>query len=66
MKQVASGKKKKSKAQERLAVLRLELDYELAVLYEAIQEKNEKQMKKCKQKLHELRNEFIQLKEYTS
>lgn len=48
-------------AEERIPVLRLELDYELATLYEAMTEKNEEKMIKCKKKLEKLRQEMIEL-----
>lgn len=47
--------------EERIPVLRLELDYELALLYEAMQEKDEYKMKKCKEKLEQLRHEMLML-----
>lgn len=56
----ASGRKKFEK--ERTAVLRLELDYELAMLYEAIQENNEKQKTKSKERLEKIRLELLTLK----
>ncbi len=56
----ASGRKKFEK--ERTAVLRLELDYELAMLYEAIQENNEKQKTKSKERLEKIRSELLTLK----
>ncbi len=45
----------------RAAVLRLELDYELATLQEAIEEKNEKKQAICKQKLERIRKELMKL-----
>ncbi|HZG70876.1 MAG TPA: hypothetical protein VEY51_04990 [Chondromyces sp.] len=62
MKQLMNSVKKQYKSQEKLAVLRLELDYELAVLFEAMQEKNEGKITKCKKKLNDLRNELMELK----
>jgi hypothetical protein len=53
---------KKTSDKERTAVLRLEMDYELATLFEAIEEKNEKKMKDCKQKLEKIRQELLRLK----
>ena len=53
---------KKAVEKERTAVLRLEMDYELATLFEAIGEKNEKKMKECKQKLEKIRQELVRLK----
>ena len=41
MKQVMNSSKKTSDKLERIAVLRLELDYELAVLFEAMEENDD-------------------------
>jgi len=62
MKQLMNTSLKKAGEKERTAVLRLEMDYELAVLFEAIEEKNEKKVKECKQKLEKIRLELIRLK----
>ncbi|WP_066371886.1 hypothetical protein [Neobacillus fumarioli] len=62
MKQLMNTSLKKAREKERTAVLRLEMDYELAVLFEAIEEKNEKKVKECKQKLEKIRLELIRLK----
>lgn len=62
MKQLMNTSLKKAGEKERTAVLRLELDYELAVLFEAIEEKNERKMKECKQKLEKIRQELLRLK----
>ncbi len=45
----------------RIGVLKLELDYELATLYEAMQKKDHKKKLECKQKLEKLRKEWIKL-----
>jgi ABC-type phosphate transport system auxiliary subunit len=45
-------------------VLRLELDYELASLYSAMQENNEKEMEKCKKRLKEIQDELDGLHAY--
>jgi hypothetical protein len=47
--------------EKRIAVLKLELDYELATLYEAINENDEKKKRICKQKIEMIRQEMIQL-----
>lgn len=60
MKQVLKVLSRKD-GEERIPVLRLELDYELATLYEAILEKNEEKMNECKKKLEKLRQEMIKL-----
>ncbi|MED3627737.1 hypothetical protein P4478_11745 [Bacillus subtilis] len=45
----------------RVAVWRLEVDYELATLYEAMQKENEEQIEQSKNKLERLRKEWIRL-----
>ncbi|MCP1143892.1 hypothetical protein D1B33_02715 [Lysinibacillus yapensis] len=45
-------------------VLRLELDYELASLYAAMQEKDEKEMEKSKKRLKEIQDELDGLHAY--
>ncbi|MDQ0177014.1 hypothetical protein [Bacillus chungangensis] len=62
MKQIVHASRKKTSQQERLAVLRLELDYELAVLFEAMQESNEEQKELSKQKLKKIRMELLKLR----
>jgi NAD(P)H-nitrite reductase large subunit len=64
MKQLMNTSLKKASEKERTAVLRLEMDYELATLFEAIEEKNEKKMKECKQKLEKIRLELLRLKAF--
>ncbi|UVI27886.1 hypothetical protein [Paenibacillus spongiae] len=49
------------RAEERAAVLRYELDYELSVLYEAIQEGREEDASSSTERLNQLRIEMIQL-----
>ncbi len=44
-----------------MAVLRLELDYELATLYEAMMENDEEKKKECKRRLEKLRQELMRL-----
>lgn len=51
-------------SEERIPVLRLELDYELALLYEAIHENNHIKKCKCIKRLTELRREMILLEEW--
>ncbi|WP_044894061.1 hypothetical protein [Bacillus alveayuensis] len=60
MKKVANGFKR-ADGEKRIAVLRLELDYELATLYEAMLENDEEKKKECKRKLEKLRQEMIRL-----
>jgi hypothetical protein len=62
MEQVMSLVKKKAIEKERKAVLRMEMDYELAVLFEAMGENNEMKKNKSKEKLEEIRQELLTLK----
>ena len=62
MKQLMNTTLKKAVDKERTAVLRLEMDYELATLFEAIEENNDKKTKDCKQKLEKIRQELLRLK----
>ncbi|KMY49309.1 hypothetical protein ACIQD3_05820 [Peribacillus loiseleuriae] len=63
MKQVMNqAMKAKEVEKHRKAVLRMEMDYELATLFEAIEEDNEQKKKQCKQKLERIRNELLRLK----
>lgn len=45
-------------------ILRLELDYELASLFEAMQVKNEKEMDQSKKRLKEIQEELESLHAY--
>ncbi|WP_430507897.1 hypothetical protein [Rossellomorea marisflavi] len=54
--------KKRDVQQQRLNVLRLEMDYELAVLFEAIQLNDEQLQSNSKQKLMGIREELMKLK----
>ncbi|CAI6256268.1 hypothetical protein DFO69_2545 [Bacillus subtilis] len=51
----------KEEKNNRVAVWRLEVDYELATLYEAMQKENEEQIEQSKNKLERLRKEWIRL-----
>ncbi|MFD2679878.1 hypothetical protein [Bacillus seohaeanensis] len=62
MKQVMNTSKKRDIHQQRLAVLRLEMDYELAVLFEAMEADNKDIQMKSKEKLMKIREELIRLK----
>jgi hypothetical protein len=62
VKQLMNTTLKKSGDKERIAVLRLEMDYELSTLFEAIEENDEKKVKDCKQKLEKIRQELLRLK----
>ncbi|MBS4207769.1 hypothetical protein [Bacillus sp. FJAT-50079] len=61
MKQVMNTYRKKNQDRQRLAVLQLELNYELAVLFDALQDGNEEMKLKSKQKLEKIREELIKL-----
>lgn len=52
---------KRRDSEERIPVLRLELDYELATLFEAMSNCDQIQIDKSKQKLKELRREMLLL-----
>ncbi|MCH1623935.1 hypothetical protein [Fredinandcohnia quinoae] len=60
MKQVINVLKRKD-GEKRLAVIRLEVDYELATLYDAIIENDETKKTECIQKLEKLRQEMVLL-----
>ncbi|MBM7659520.1 hypothetical protein JOC85_000287 [Bacillus mesophilus] len=60
MKQVLNHLKK-AEAERRISVLRLEIDYELATLYDAMTEKDTKLKAECKRKLEKLRLEMNRL-----
>ncbi|MDR4886650.1 hypothetical protein RGU12_03680 [Fredinandcohnia sp. QZ13] len=60
MKQVINDLKRKD-GEKRLAVLRLEVDYELATLYDAMIENDEVKKAECKKKLQKLSKEIIKL-----
>lgn len=51
-------------AEERIPVLRLELDYELYMLYEAIEENDEQKKNRALKRLYELRQELLLLEEF--
>jgi hypothetical protein len=52
---------KRNDAEKRIPVLRLEIDYELATLHDAMIAKNEHIINECKEKLEELRQEMFRL-----
>ncbi|COI03566.1 Uncharacterised protein [Streptococcus pneumoniae] len=52
---------KRTDAEKRIPVLRLELDYELATLYDAMMEDDKQKKEECVQKLEVLRLEMIRL-----
>lgn len=62
MKQLINSTRKKNGELQRTAVLRLEMDYELATLFDAMSESDKPKMKECKQKLERIRQELLRLK----
>ena len=52
---------KREEAENRLKVLKFEIDYELLTLHDAIIEGNEKQIKQSKEKLEKYRKELLEL-----
>jgi hypothetical protein len=63
MKQVMNqALRAKEVEKHRAAVLRMEMDYELSTLFDAINEENEKKKNQCKKKLERIRNELLRLK----
>jgi hypothetical protein len=60
MKQIVKHGQKETK-NNRVAVWRLEVDYELATLFEALQNQDEEQIDYSKRKLERLRKEWIRL-----
>jgi hypothetical protein len=60
MDQVIAALKRRD-AEERIPVLRLELDYELATLYDALQEKDKVQIRRSTERLKQLRREMLLL-----
>ncbi|KAB2335266.1 hypothetical protein [Bacillus mesophilum] len=62
MKQLVNSTKAKKSEKERTAVLRMELDYELATLFDAMTSENDKLKTTTKQKLEKIRHELLKLK----
>ena len=58
MKQVVHVIRKADVEKEYVKVLHLELDYELATLFDAIQQDDEKQVMKSTNRLHEIHREL--------
>ena len=61
MKQVDHVIRKADVEKEFLKVLNLELDYELATLYDALEEEDSKQIEKSKKRLAEIHSELEKL-----
>jgi hypothetical protein len=64
LKQVINTTHKKNGDNEKTAVLRLEMDYELATLFEAMTEWDVEKIVECKTKLEKIRLELIRLKAF--
>ncbi len=47
--------------EKRIPILRMELDYELALLYEAMLENSTHKIDQCKSRLKEIRREMLML-----
>ncbi|WP_313801479.1 hypothetical protein [Cytobacillus sp.] len=62
MKQLINSVKNSPGEKERTAVLRLEMDYELATLFEAMNTQDEKMKTQSKQRLERIRQELLRLK----
>ncbi|MFD1735658.1 hypothetical protein ACFSCX_03685 [Bacillus salitolerans] len=60
MKQLVNTNKR-TDVEKRIPVLRLEVDYELATLYEALMSKDDQAIRECKRKLEKLRSELMKL-----
>ncbi|NGP44392.1 hypothetical protein G4V62_05270 [Bacillaceae bacterium SIJ1] len=65
MKQLMASLQKEN-AERRLPVLRMEIDYELATLFEALQNQNKKKIQDSKRKLELYRREWLMLVHETS
>ena len=62
MKQLINSTRKRNDERQRTAVLRLEMNYELATLYDAMNDADKPKMKECKQTLERIRQELVRLK----
>ncbi|MGM8211888.1 hypothetical protein ACLIBH_03730 [Virgibacillus sp. W0430] len=60
MKYVMEALRRKEE-QERLPVIRMEIDYELATLYDAMQERDTVQIIKSKERLRQLRLQKVKI-----
>lgn len=60
MKQVIQTLRRQD-AEKRIPVVRMEIDYELATLHQAILQNDYGTIKTCKERLEKLRQEMIQL-----
>lgn len=55
---------KRTDAEKRIPVLRMEIDYELSNLHEAILDEDLDRIEQCKRKLSELRKEMLLLEAF--
>lgn len=53
--------REKINGRKRVNVIKMEIDYELLTLHDAIQDGDEEQIKKSKERLSQLRNEWVML-----
>ncbi|WP_082234307.1 hypothetical protein [Halobacillus massiliensis] len=51
---------RKREAEERLPVIRMEIDYELVSLHDAMLAEDQDQIKKCKERLYELHKQLVE------
>ncbi|WKB34955.1 hypothetical protein QS257_14325 [Terrilactibacillus sp. S3-3] len=61
MKQVIQTLRRQDAEKKRIPVVRMEIDYELATLHQAILQNDYATIKTCKERLEKLRQEMIQL-----
>ncbi|PAV29871.1 hypothetical protein CIL05_08300 [Virgibacillus profundi] len=54
---------RRKEAQEKLPVIRMEIDYELVTLYDAMQAKDKVQIIKAKERLQQLRAQLLEIDE---
>ena len=52
---------RRKEAQERLPIIKMEIDYELATLFDAMQEKDKVGIIKAKERLADLRRQMLQI-----
>ncbi|MFD1446971.1 hypothetical protein [Oceanobacillus profundus] len=52
---------RRKEAEERLPVIRMEIDYELVTLYDAMQANDKVSMIKAKERLEDLRKQMLQI-----
>ncbi|WP_173916604.1 hypothetical protein [Halobacillus sp. Marseille-Q1614] len=51
---------RKREAEERLPVIRMEIDYELVSLHDAMLAEDQEQIEQCKERLYELHKQLIE------